>query len=236
MGTQFYQIETLVDVQDKEFLASDKVGVVQGIIDSTQVSAGPDGKKIVKRGSIVGKNATSGKFQKATAGIKASKVFGTGNAAFQVIAKVAGPDGNLVSLEGIQQTGTSKPLTVDVVGQDVVINLGTDASGNPASTASDIIAALNSTLQFAALADAVLAPGSDGSGVVSEFAETNLAGGADAAGFTGDFFILAKDCDVTKGDAPATAYYMARVYEEALPDAPLDPSVKARLSKLITFA
>lgn len=235
MANQFYQSETLIDEQEKEFLASEKFAVIQGVIDSSQISPDANGKKIVKKGSVVGKNA-NGKFQKATAGVKAQKVFGTGNAAFQVTAKVAGPEGNLITVEAIQQSGPSKALSVDVEGHDVIIHLGTNDAGEGNSTASDVVAALNATAQFAALATATLPDTSNGSGVVSAFPETALTGGADAAGLLGDFFITAKDCDVTNGDATVIAYYMARVYEESLPDAPLDPSVKARLSKLITFA
>ncbi|MEM4168075.1 MAG: hypothetical protein QXW98_06500 [Candidatus Caldarchaeum sp.] len=236
MGNQFYQVETILEAQDKEFLASEQYGVIQCVIDSSQVTPNAQGKKIVRKGSIVGKNA-SGKFQKATSGVKASRVFGTGDAAFMVTAVNAGPEGNQITVEAVQQTGTNKELTVDVIGQDVVIDLGTDSAGDPASTANAIIAALNANPQFSSLAVASLPDGSNGSGIVTAFPETPLQGGAPAgSGLTGDFFITAKEVDVTMGDATVTAYYWARVYEEALPDYPLDPSIKSRLSKLITFA
>lgn len=59
----------------------------------------------------------------------------------------------------------SQPLTVSVVGNLVAVNLATDDGGNPSSTASHVVAALNATPAFNAVATASTYRGNAGGGV-----------------------------------------------------------------------
>jgi len=99
-----------------------------------------------------------------------------------------GTAGNAVRIEYLDPGAPSSPLSVVVVGNQITINLETDADGEIVSTAQDVINAVRShtgppdasDLVTAALIDAE----AGGDGVVEPMAVTNLSGGDDS--LTGD--------------------------------------------------
>lgn len=92
-------------------------------------------------------------------------------------ADKAGPFGDEIRIRYVV-SGTGTSLSVDVVGTDITVNVATDGSGNPTSTAADIKTALEADPSAAALIDIANDAGNDGSGVVAAFAYANLSGGA----------------------------------------------------------
>lgn len=82
-------------------------------------------------------------------------------------------------------SGANQPLTVTVSGTDITVHLATDGSGNPASTANQVLAAINATTAAKALVTVALATGSNGTGIVTPLAQTHLAGGYDTSASSG---------------------------------------------------
>lgn len=75
--------------------------------------------------------------------------------------------------------GNSTALTVGVSGHDITVNVATDSGGAATSTASQVLAAVQASSAVTALGVvAVLAAGSDGTGVVAALAKTSFAGGS----------------------------------------------------------
>jgi hypothetical protein len=74
-------------------------------------------------------------------------------------------------------TGPAVPITVTVSGSDIVVNVATDGAGAATSTASQVKAALEADADIARLITVALAPGNDGTGVVTAMAQTSLSGG-----------------------------------------------------------
>ncbi len=89
-------------------------------------------------------------------------------------AKNVGSLGNNIQITVIK-SGNSTPLSVSVAGQNITVNLATDASGNATSTTYQVIAAVNG---YAAASALVIASTFD-SGVVAAVTATRLTGGAD---------------------------------------------------------
>lgn len=94
-------------------------------------------------------------------------------------ARRAGVLGNSITIAYVDPAGNSVPLSVEVVGTDIVVTLETNGSGAIVSTAAEIQAALAADPGASSLLYAVNASGDDGSGVVIALAETALAGGSD---------------------------------------------------------
>lgn len=95
------------------------------------------------------------------------------------------------SLGGFGRTGASTrtsvtPVEIQVSGSDITVNVATNGAGAATSTASQIKTALEADANVAALVTVALAPGNDGSGVVTAMAKTNLAGGKWPQEPTGD--------------------------------------------------
>lgn len=82
-------------------------------------------------------------------------------------------------------SGLNTPLSVTTSGTQLIVNLATDASGVATSTANAVLAAVNAAgtpvqalVQTTGYPSPVaLAPGSDGTGVLTAMAATNLSGG-----------------------------------------------------------
>ncbi len=107
----------------------------------------------------------------------ASRIFGSGNSAFRVLSDVV--DGTDIRVSAVAAAGASAPTTVAVSGRDITITLGTGSTaGVVNATANQVITAINGTAAAAALVTASLPTGSDGTGVASAFAFTNLASGS----------------------------------------------------------
>lgn len=90
-------------------------------------------------------------------------------------ARAAGSAGNGISI-ALAASGTDTPLSVEVSGQAITVNLATDGAGDPVSTADQVAAAVNAD---AAASSLVQASTTDG-GVVQPAAAANLTGGQDA--------------------------------------------------------
>lgn len=108
-------------------------------------------------------------------------------------AMADGAAGEEVAVEYVIPAAASSPLSVSVsAGGLVSVSLETDAAGNPVSTATQVLQALTTDPAASALVTANLAPGSDGSGVVSQaFGPVNLTRGATLAALENDFAALA---------------------------------------------
>lgn len=83
-------------------------------------------------------------------------------------------------------TGSKVPVTVAVSGGDIVVTVATNGGGSATSTAAEIKTALEVNTDVTKLVSIANAPGSDGSGVVTAMAKTNLSGGTWAAETSGD--------------------------------------------------
>lgn len=113
------------------------------------------------------------------AGVKASKTIGTSNAQVLYTAKKAGTAGNSINV-GHVNGGNNQSLSVAVVGTTITVNLATDGSAAVTSTASDVIDAVNSNAQAAALVLATNGAG-NGSSVAVAAASGALSSGAAGA-------------------------------------------------------
>lgn len=101
-----------------------------------------------------------------------------GDLVFTAVA--VGATGNDITVS-YSALGASQPLTIDVTGSAITVNMATDGGSVVTSTASDVLAALNADVNASALITTTLAPGNDGSGVLSAGIFTQLAGGATVA-------------------------------------------------------
>jgi hypothetical protein len=91
-------------------------------------------------------------------------------------AKSRGTGGNSTRIRYVV-AGANTPLSVSVSGSDITVNVATDGSSNPTSTANAVLAAVNASTPASALVTASLAAGNDGTGVVATLAFTSLTGG-----------------------------------------------------------
>ena len=103
----------------------------------------------------------------------ASGTIGSDRIAWRAIQP--GVAGNAVSVE-LVVAGNDTPLSVEVLGQAVTVNLATDGAGDPVSTADQVVAAVTGTPEAAALVTAE----TQDTGVVQAAAAANLSGGMDA--------------------------------------------------------
>ncbi len=76
--------------------------------------------------------------------------------------------------------GASATLSVDVSGDDIVVNLGTNAGGTPVSTAAQVVAAINAAPDASALVVATTYRGNTGTGVVAAAATAQMTDGLNA--------------------------------------------------------
>lgn len=112
------------------------------------------------------------------------------------LAATAGAAGNGITVALTDPSGTNQELGVVVTGSAIVVNLATDKDGAITSTAREVRDAVNTDSEAAALVAASLAPGNDGSGVVTALAATNLAGGADATGTGASTHVITPDASL----------------------------------------
>jgi Zinc carboxypeptidase/Chitobiase/beta-hexosaminidase C-terminal domain len=83
--------------------------------------------------------------------------------------------GNDISAEFIHPGALSAPVTVTVTGKDILVRLGTDATGALASTAAQVADAINASPEASALVVARTYRGSAGDGIVQPRAKVNLS-------------------------------------------------------------
>ncbi|PXF60090.1 MAG: hypothetical protein C4B58_00955 [Deltaproteobacteria bacterium] len=91
------------------------------------------------------------------------------------LARQAGVDGNGISVE-LVASGTDTPLSVDVTGQAITVNLATDSAGDPAAIADQVVVAIAEKPE----ADALVQATTEDTGIVQPATSANLAGGQDA--------------------------------------------------------
>lgn len=84
---------------------------------------------------------------------------------------------NNITIKYTDPYNHNQPLSVSVSGQDINISLATDSNGAIITTAEQIITTLHSNSVASALVTVTNVSGSDGSGIVTAMAKTNLSGG-----------------------------------------------------------
>lgn len=94
-------------------------------------------------------------------------------------AETPGTGGNAITVE-YSVAGNNTPLSIDVLANDITVNVATNVGGTAISTAASVMGAINEDGDASALVEATLAPGSNGTGVVTAMAPTNLTGGVNA--------------------------------------------------------
>ena len=196
------------------------------MVDDAGVEADENGRKIVKKGTIVGGKAKSAIdnvnepiCNKYFAAVAASKIFGTpgDDSAITFTAKTPGTAGNDISITITDPGTASQQLSVTVGGtenKDIIISLATGTDGNEVSTAAEVAEAVNghSTAKNLVVATAH----GDGEGVVAAATKTQLTGGA-AGSATGAEGVLLNDVDVTYGDKEGAMIIHGFVKIDALP-------------------
>ena len=93
-------------------------------------------------------------------------------------AKAFGTGGNSISVAYIDPGGNDQALGIVVVGNAITVNLATGPAGAITSTATNVLDAIEASVDATALVGVALASGSDGTGVVTALTATNLTGGA----------------------------------------------------------
>lgn len=82
-------------------------------------------------------------------------------------------DGTEISILVTQQAGANKPLIVDLSGKQIQVGLATNALGNPKTTRTEVVSAINAHTGASALVDAT----GGSSALAAPVANTPLAGG-----------------------------------------------------------
>jgi hypothetical protein len=93
-------------------------------------------------------------------------------------ADASGQGGNNIRVAYVV-AGVDTPLSVSVAGNDITVNIATDAGGIATSTAAEVRDAVNAHAGASALVTAANATGNDGTGTVADMAPVSLAGGND---------------------------------------------------------
>jgi hypothetical protein len=83
--------------------------------------------------------------------------------------------GNDITAEFRNPGIPSSPLAVTVTGKDIVVTLGTDATGAISSTAAQVVQAINASPEASALVVALTYRGNAGAGIVQPRAKVNLS-------------------------------------------------------------
>src|SRR5690606_15065588 len=115
---------------------------------------------------------------------------------------------------------------VAVNGNDVTVSLETDIDGEIATTAADIVTAVNASAEASALISAALPDGQSGSGLVGAVDYTPLAGGEDEP-FPLNTPVLVTDLYAAQGEA-GTEGTLARALD-AIADQASTPVVVVRV-------
>lgn len=197
-------------------------------LDAARISADEDGKKIVRAGEILGKAASTGKYEPITNAVAASKETGVlaDNNRIRWAAREKGTDGNAIKVAIVDPSANNAALAVAIDGDTVKVSVATGGTGTITSTAADVIAAVNAHLVASDLVTASNVTGSTGAGVVAAVAAGALSGGTNWV--VTPSCMLAHDVDCTDGDIGAGAVDMARVKGARLPRA-ITPEVAALL-------
>lgn len=120
------------------------------------------------------------------------------------IAAAYGADGNDISIAYVDPSANSAELSVEVNGEDIVVNLATDSEGAISSTAAEVEAAVEAATSLVTGANS---GGDDGSGVVTALSKSYLTGGTGT--FPGLAAIGARYTDTTNGNVYINAGSLA---------------------------
>lgn len=99
-------------------------------------------------------------------------------------ARTAGGQGDDITVAYVV-AGTNTPLTVNVSGTAITVNVATNGAGAATSTAAQVEAAVEANADAAKLVTVASAPSNNGTGTVTAMAATPLAGGKFPAETTG---------------------------------------------------
>ena len=197
-------------------------------LDASKVSADEDGLKILRAGTVLGKDGSSGKYYPIVD--MAAATLSTGvvanNNRILWTAKTKGVIGNGIKIQLLDPSANSQALSVSVSADTIVVSLATSGAGAITSTANEVIAAVNAHLVAKELVLAAGVTGSTGAAAVVAAAATALSGGVDWA--ITPKCMLAEAVDLTDGDYGASAVDQARVLSARLP-ATVQPEVRAVL-------
>ena len=83
--------------------------------------------------------------------------------------------GNDITAEFVNPGVANAPLTVTMTGNDLLVSLGTDATGAVSSTAAQMVAAINASAAARPLVFAATYRGNAGAGIVQPRAKVNLS-------------------------------------------------------------
>jgi hypothetical protein len=106
--------------------------------------------------------------------------------------------GNDITAEFLNPGVPNSPLSVQVTGKDIVVNLGTDAAGALSSTAAQVVSAINGSPGASMLVVALTYRGNAGAGIVQPRVKVNLS----------DFLTTATNAHVPRGPFQ---YYVMRI-------------------------
>lgn len=109
-------------------------------------------------------------------------------------AKTVGPNATSIRIRYVV-AGNNTALSVAVSGNDITVNVATNAGGTPTSTAAQVKTAIDASSPAQVLIGAVLA--GDGTGVVAAFGYTNLTDGSPKASYTADLTLANADITFT---------------------------------------
>ena len=96
-------------------------------------------------------------------------------------AKNMGADGDLIRIRYVDPQAAGQPLSISVDGNDITVNLATDAGGAVTTTANQVLAAINADVDAGALVSASLAGLDSGAGTVTAMDYTSLSRTAHSA-------------------------------------------------------
>lgn len=101
------------------------------------------------------------------------------NKDLRIQARASGAGGEAITVAFVA-AGDNTAFSISTTANAITVNLATDAAGNPASTAHDVVAALNTDPNASPLVAAAVVNG-DGSGYVSAFTSVALSGDLSAS-------------------------------------------------------
>lgn len=146
--------------------AGEAIDTSEGTVD---IAVGADGKAV---------NADAAVAASVSIGVVAE------NNALTFTANEAGTDGNSLSVTLVDPGAKEKALSVDVDGDNITVNLETDAENKLASSGNEVIAAIAEHDTASQLITATNKGASTGEGNMKAAAKTSLAGGTESTGGT----------------------------------------------------
>lgn len=118
-------------------------------------------------------------------------------------ARQGGTGGNSITITNVDSASNNVPLSIGVVGNAITVNLATDGSSAPTSTAAQIVAAIQASAAASALVTAKVT--GTATTVQAAAGSTALAGGAAATVTAGQSYQVVV-MDLTSGAQPFNTY------------------------------